>query len=107
MPRGPSLRIPGVSRPIDGGDMLDFVRRVGADPIDVDVSFAGVTASTAPHLLGRRYIGGIIIGVSAAHASDISVSTPEAAQTAGVDVTKFVRVLTSTAFTGTVRVRML
>ena len=78
MARGPNIRVPNVAGGVRGGDVVDFARRVGADPVDVDVTFAAATAAIARHGLKRRYVGGTVIGVSAAHASNIAVSTPDA-----------------------------
>lgn len=107
MARGPTVRIPSVGAGVKGGDIADFARRVGADPVDVDVTFAGTSAAIARHGMSRRYVGGIVIGTSAAHASNIAVATPEAASTAGFDPSIYVYVLANGAYTGTVRVRML
>ena len=107
MARGPTIRIPSVSGAIKGGDLTDFARRVGAESVDVDVTFAAATAAVARHGLGRRYSGGVIVGVSAAHASNIAVATPESATANGYDPNVYVLVTANTAFTGTVRVWML
>lgn len=105
--RGPTIRIPSVSKGVLGGDLADFARRVGAEPVDVDVTFAAAIAAVARHGLKRRYVGGIVIGVSAPHASNIAAATPESAVANGYDPTVYVLVTANTAFTGTVRVRML
>jgi hypothetical protein len=107
MARGPTIRIPSVSGAVRGGDLADFARRVGAESVDVDVAFDADIAAIARHGLGKRYSGGVIIGVSAAHDSNISVATPEAADDAGYDPSVYVLVLANTAFTGTVKVWML
>lgn len=107
MARGPTIRIPSVSRGVIGGDMLDFARRVGAESVDLDLTFAAAVVAVARHGLRRRYSGGVVIGVSAAHASNIAVATPEAAETAGYDPSVYVLVLANGAYTGTVRVWVL
>jgi len=107
MARGPTIRIPHVGHGVKGGDIADFARRVGAEPVDVDVAMSAATVGTALHGLNRRYLGGYIIGVTAGHASNIAVATPELSESMGYDTTKLVVVTTQTAFTGTVRVRML
>lgn len=107
MARGPTIRIPSVAGSVMGGDMVDFARRTGAESVDVDVTFTAAVAAVARHGLGRRYAGGIVTGVSAAHASNIAVATPEAASSAGYDPNVYVLVLANTAFTGTVKVWML
>ena len=107
MARGPNIRIPNVAGGINGGDMVDFARRVGAESVDVDVTFTAATAAIARHGLRRRYSGGVIVGVSAAHASNIAVKTPEACAADGYDPAVYVLVTSNTAYTGTVRVWML
>lgn len=106
MARGPSFKIPSVAGAIKGADAVDFVRRVGAEPRDVDVTFAAATTAIARHGLGRRYVGGSVIGVSAAHASNIAPATPESAAANGYDPNTHIVVTAMTAYTGTVRVRV-
>ena len=107
MARGPTVRIPSLAGPIKGGDITDFARRTGAEPVYVDVTFAAATSAIARHGLKRRYIGGVVIGVSAAHASNIACGTPESATANGYDPTIYVLVTANGAYTGTVRVWML
>ena len=76
MARGPNIRVPNVAGGVRGGDVVGFARRVGADPVDVDVEFTADTSAIKRHGLRRRYVGGIVIGVSEPHASDIAVGTP-------------------------------
>jgi len=105
--RGPNVRIPSLAGEVKGGDMVDFVRRTGAEPVYVDVTFTAATAAIARHGLKRRYIGGVVIGVSAAHASNIACGTPESATANGYDPAIYVLLTSNTAYTGTVRVWML
>lgn len=107
MSRGPSIRIPSVGQPLAGGDALDFVRRVGAEPKNVDVVFAGTGTASARHGLGRRYVGGIVIGISEVHSSAFEAYLPEVAATNGVDPTVYIQMCTKNNYTGTVRVRVL
>jgi hypothetical protein len=101
MSRGPSLRIPSVAGAVKGADAADFARRVGTEPRYVDVTFTADTSAAARHGLGRRYIGGLVIGVSTGHASLIAVGTPESIVQ---DASEFFLVRAQTAYTGTVRV---
>lgn len=107
MSRGPSLRIPSVGGPIAGADAVDFARRVGAEPKDVDVVFVAQTVATVRHGLGRRYAGGIVIGVTVAHGSNIAALSPATASAAGYDPATHVAVNAGTPYTGTVTVRVL
>jgi len=105
--RSAPLRTPTIAGALRGEDVVDFARKAGADPVDVDVVLAAATTGFARHGLGRRYVGGIVIGTTVAHASNIAVATPAVAATAGYDPAIYVYVLANGAYTGTVRVRML
>lgn len=91
-----------------GVDLAGFASRVGAEPLDVDVAFSAATAAVARHGLGKAYVGGYCIGVSAAHSQAIMVATPEATAASGYDPAVYVVVLAGTAaYTGTARIRMV
>jgi hypothetical protein len=104
MARGPSIRIPSVAAGVKGADIADFARRVGAEPVYIDVTFSASTGVFARHGLRRRYVGGIVVGTSAAHASNIAVWLPESTEALGYDPAVYFAVNTNTAYTGTVKV---
>lgn len=110
MARGPYVRIPNVGGAVSGADIANFSREVGAEPVDVDVVFDGAaSAAVALHGGGRRYVGGIVIGVSFAHADNVAVVTPEQSDANGYDPALYVYVTANSApaANSTVRVRML
>lgn len=110
MAQGPKIRIPNVAGPVKGSDVADFARRVGADPVDVDVTFDGAaSAAVARHGGRKRYVGGIVIGVDFAHADNVAVVTPETCETNGYDPALYVYVTANAvpAAGSTVRVRMV
>ena len=105
--RNPSIRISNVGGNVRGSDLVDFARQAGEQPVYVAVVFSSATTATARHGLGRRYVGGMVISATAAHASNIVVATPEVAEAAGIDPAVYVYLLASTSYTGTVTVRMV
>lgn len=99
MARGPSLKIPSVAGTVKGADAVDFVRRVGAEPRYVDVTFAATNIETVRHGLGRRMRGAKVVGITQPHDSMISayLNDPN-----GADPAVWLTVGTNTAYTGTV-----
>lgn len=107
MARGPSLRIPSVAGAVTGAQVTSFARRVGAEPVDVDVTFAAVSTAAARHGMGRRYVGGNVICADDGHSSALVVASPSAAEALGYDPAVWVVVFAKSNFTGVVTVRMV
>jgi hypothetical protein len=104
MARGPLLRIPSVAAPIKGSDAVDVARLLGAEAVDVDVVFSAASDAIARHGLGRKYLGAVVIGITAGHTSGfIAAATPETTRSNGYDPDTFILVKASAAYTGTVR----
>lgn len=108
--RNATARIASVAGNVTGADVAELVRRVGQEPVDVSITMSATAYGIARHGLGRRYVGGIIIGASVYHLSNITVIAPDYADTylatLGFSSRTHVYVDTGTNYTGVVVVRM-
>lgn len=104
--RLPGIRVPNLAAPVRGEDVEAFAQQARRTPILdgrlVTVTFDAASSAQARHALGRAYVGAIVVGVSAAHASLIAAATPAIAEAAGYDPKTHVHVLANGSYSGTV-----
>ena len=108
--RNATSRIPSLAGAVKGADIVDLARRVGQDPVDIQITMTATPYGVARHGLGRRYVGGIVIGASVYHLSNMTVIMPDYADayllTLGFTPATHVYVDTGTNYTGVVTVRV-